>query len=94
MINLYPNIVLNTIMPVFAQDCPVWRPWSQWTECSRTCGGGIRRHVRFCSGSFAGVYCTGDAEEIQECNNNVSGVFFLIPCTLIFLSIRIRLLNF
>ena len=27
------------------QDCPYWTDWSDWTECSKTCGGGSRSKV-------------------------------------------------
>ena len=28
------------------QACPEWTNWSDWTECSKTCGGGQRRKFR------------------------------------------------
>ena len=30
------------------QDCPVWTPWTDWTPCTKTCGGGTQRRDRQC----------------------------------------------
>ena len=48
-----------------------WGAWQSWSECSRSCGGGIRRSVRECDNpapSGGGLYCTGDRLRYQSCN--------------------------
>ncbi|XP_076109042.1 coadhesin-like [Mytilus galloprovincialis] len=50
-------------------ECPViggnWSSWTNWTDCSRSCGNGIQRRSRRCDGGFL---CQGDAMETQLCN--------------------------
>ena len=41
-----------------------------WSDCSRTCGGGIRRSVRECDNptpANGGLYCTGDRLRYESC---------------------------
>lgn len=46
-----------------------WYPWSKWTICSHTCGGGSQRRTRLCvEPQYGGKYCKGDSIEIQDCN--------------------------
>ncbi|XP_050798803.1 SCO-spondin-like [Gopherus flavomarginatus] len=50
-------------------ECPSYGPWSEWSPCSVTCGGGSTLRHRPCQESPAGAPCTADAmEEIAECN--------------------------
>jgi len=47
--------------------------WSEWTECSKTCGGGIKGRERSCTNPKPdgnGKDCTelGPAEETAACN--------------------------
>ncbi|KAK0141534.1 Adhesion G protein-coupled receptor B1 [Merluccius polli] len=56
----------------FLGDCPVdgkWQPWTSWTGCSKTCGGGSQQRQRVCSGPiFGGQPCPGEQEEVRQCN--------------------------
>ncbi|XP_030845354.1 A disintegrin and metalloproteinase with thrombospondin motifs 4 [Strongylocentrotus purpuratus] len=54
---------------------PIHGQWSEWepmfSDCSRTCGGGIRRKRRHCNSptpSFGGYHCQGEDTEIETCN--------------------------
>ncbi|XP_071325001.1 adhesion G protein-coupled receptor B1 [Trachinotus anak] len=56
----------------FLGECPVdgkWQPWSLWSGCSKTCGGGSQQRNRICYGPFfGGQPCPGEREEVQRCN--------------------------
>ncbi|XP_051812762.1 adhesion G protein-coupled receptor B1 isoform X4 [Acanthochromis polyacanthus] len=56
----------------FLGECPVdgkWQPWSLWSGCSKTCGGGNQQRNRICYGPFfGGQSCPGEREEIRRCN--------------------------
>ncbi|XP_041472423.1 A disintegrin and metalloproteinase with thrombospondin motifs 4-like isoform X1 [Lytechinus variegatus] len=54
---------------------PIHGQWSEWepmfSDCSRTCGGGIRRKRRHCNSptpSFGGSHCQGEDIQIEACN--------------------------
>ncbi|XP_078375647.1 uncharacterized protein LOC144658999 isoform X2 [Oculina patagonica] len=65
------------------QDCPVpggYTDWSEWGECSVTCGGGVQRRTRTCTSpppSNGGPTCIeqslGPAEDEKECNTQDCG---------------------
>ncbi|XP_076099012.1 SCO-spondin-like isoform X4 [Mytilus galloprovincialis] len=56
--------------------CPIdgnWSGWSEWEECSVTCGGGLKIRNRTCSNpepQFGGKYCTGNDTHISHCADN------------------------
>ncbi|XP_049587822.1 adhesion G protein-coupled receptor B1 isoform X3 [Syngnathus scovelli] len=56
----------------FLGECPVdgrWQPWSLWSGCSKTCGGGSQQRNRICYGPFfGGQSCPGEREEVRHCN--------------------------
>ncbi|XP_077291043.1 ADAM metallopeptidase with thrombospondin type 1 motif B [Arctopsyche grandis] len=48
-----------------------WGEWSNWTECSRPCGGGISITTRECNNPMpknGGKFCTGERTRYQVCN--------------------------
>ncbi|XP_043555476.1 hemicentin-1 [Chiloscyllium plagiosum] len=57
-----------------SKPCPVdgsWSEWSQWEECSRTCGQGNRTRTRTCTNppvQYGGKRCDGNAVEAIMCN--------------------------
>lgn len=51
---------------------PYWTKWSHWSECSRTCGKGVKKRHREChqmQSSSHAKNCTGKNEEIRQCTN-------------------------
>ena len=49
--------------------------WSEWTECTKTCGGGTRARERTCTdpapvGNGKGCDHLGEPEENQKCNED------------------------
>ena len=47
--------------------------WTKWSECSQSCGGGVKVRARSCtnpSPSGGGKDCTslGESEELAKCN--------------------------
>ncbi|NXX95340.1 HMCN1 protein, partial [Centropus bengalensis] len=55
--------------------CPVdgkWAPWSSWSACPVSCGGGSRQRTRHCSDpapQFGGHKCEGNDVQIDFCNS-------------------------
>lgn len=50
-----------------------WSGWSEWEECSITCGGGLMARNRTCSNpepQYGGKYCTGNDTNISDCADN------------------------
>uniref|UniRef100_A0A3P8V8E3 SCO-spondin n=1 Tax=Cynoglossus semilaevis TaxID=244447 RepID=A0A3P8V8E3_CYNSE len=58
-----------------------WGQWSNWTECTKSCGGGIQSRRRHCdspSPEGEGNYCEGLGTEVITCNTNHCPV---APCS-------------
>ncbi len=45
-----------------------WTGWSNWTECSLTCGPGSRQRTRTCQEEIDSTTCPGDSELFEDCN--------------------------
>ena len=55
-----------------SHPCPcVWGPWSDWTECSKTCEAGSRHRERQIEKEAVnnGTECTGEELEEEVCND-------------------------
>ena len=35
------------LKPTQAGPCPAWTPWTEWSACSQTCGGGSQHRVKY-----------------------------------------------
>eukprot|EP00397_Hematodinium_sp_SG-2012_P006578 GEMP01006612.1.p1 GENE.GEMP01006612.1~~GEMP01006612.1.p1 ORF type:complete len:1075 (+),score=211.21 GEMP01006612.1:97-3225(+) len=46
-----------------------WEPWSEWSDCSKECGGGHRerKRERGPHSQFGGVVCVGAARDVEAC---------------------------
>lgn len=54
-------------------QCPYWTEWSDWTVCTKTCGGGLRSKVRECLVPKSGddkLPCEGETRITEQCNSN------------------------
>ena len=48
-----------------------WSDFGEWSECSVTCGGGMRERARTCTNpppAYGGMDCVGDNKEVETCN--------------------------
>ncbi|XP_074649616.1 protein madd-4-like [Tubulanus polymorphus] len=49
---------------VILVGCDNWTPWSEWSECTAECGGGVKKQIRSCLASS----CNGDTVQYSVCN--------------------------
>ena len=50
-----------------------WSEWSSWTQCSKSCGGGVKVRERSCTNpppKGNGKSCAGELEETGACSEN------------------------
>ncbi|CAH1244241.1 ADAMTS6 [Branchiostoma lanceolatum] len=48
-----------------------WGPWSDWSDCTRTCGIGVsfsERHCNETAPAHGGKYCVGERKRYRTCN--------------------------
>lgn len=63
----FTNYVYRLLKPVNGS----FTDWSAWSQCSTSCGRGKQKRVRSCnnpSPSRCGKDCSGDIEEVVDCN--------------------------
>ena len=58
---------------IISQKCPVWSEWSEYGDCSVTCGSGIKTRSRECENGEAGeLGChEGGISDSTTCNTQV-----------------------
>ena len=44
-----------------------WDPWTPWSECGATCGGGNQRRTRDCRNKGP-AGCLGQSVQMRKCN--------------------------
>lgn len=77
----YCNETLEEIDVCNTNCCPVngqYSSWSEWSECSASCGSGIRKRSRNCDSpkpDCNGYQCEGSSIEIENCNTKSCGKF-------------------
>lgn len=50
-----------------------WSVWSKFSDCSKSCGGGLQTRTRHCdnpSPQYGGLNCTGESTDIRNCNEH------------------------
>jgi len=73
-------------VPRLSKPLPIdgrWGSWSNWTACSRSCGGGVQKTTRECNKprpAFNGKSCIGERARHRLCN--------VKPCAINSLSFR------
>ena len=63
------NIFYRNFYSFSLVDCE-WEDWSEWGDCSKTCGGGVKTGSRgkLQEEQFGGIPCDGEATRQQDCN--------------------------
>lgn len=76
------SIIGKTLLFIHSVDGG-FSPWSEWSQCSKSCGNGDMTRSRTCTDpspsipepetvsddlSFAGMNCTGDFTQVKTCN--------------------------
>eukprot|EP00076_Gallus_gallus_P010485 XP_004944310.3 A disintegrin and metalloproteinase with thrombospondin motifs 18 isoform X2 [Gallus gallus] len=49
-----------------------WSAWSEWSQCTRTCGGGVTYQERHCNNpkpQYGGKFCQGSSRIYELCNH-------------------------
>ncbi|CAJ1396777.1 unnamed protein product, partial [Effrenium voratum] len=58
--------------PCGEENCPVdckWSDWSEWNQCTKTCGGGLTERLRNSTGpTYGGQECDGASRDVMSCS--------------------------
>ena len=48
-----------------------WQEWGQWSECTASCGQGLKIRARACRQLASGgnEQCPGDSTEVEDCSS-------------------------
>ena len=63
------SIIASSIILLLAVDGG-WTPWSNWSDCSATCGNGLKQRERSCTApppQHGGKPCDGETLQVQDC---------------------------
>jgi len=63
------NGIANDIINRVPLAVSGWCPWSEWSECSKTCGDGLHRRTRQCRCPSGDTDCYGEGIEDYPCNH-------------------------
>jgi len=69
--------VSEKVEPCNNGECPVivdgkWSEWTDWSQCTVSCGGGTSQRSRTCKpAENGGIDCVGDSVETRDCNTQV-----------------------
>ena len=60
-------VKLDYITAIAAQ----WQEWGQWSQCTASCGQGLKIRARACSQPASGgnEQCPGDSTEVEDCSS-------------------------
>ncbi|EDO42166.1 predicted protein, partial [Nematostella vectensis] len=64
------------VQPCFLRTCPIhggYSPWSEFSPCSKSCGGGEQFRNRTCTNPMpqhGGRNCSGPETSYRTCNEN------------------------
>ena len=67
VLTYYANVSFHQSMFLLLDSAGLWLPWSQWSLCSVSCGGGQQSRSRVCSSSL----CSGLSRQSKTCNTQV-----------------------
>ena len=58
---------------MFFKPCPMFSPWSEWSDCDATCGPSLMIRSRECMNGEVGMDgCIGAIREVDICDTEVS----------------------